>query len=191
MSRSNFDTYSDTLAVSIYSLRSRKIQRRILLIAASISVLTPVTDTIVLPALISMNALPGSSGDSSAAVVSAYMGTIGACNLFWGPLSDRFGRRGPLVTTLVMYIAVTIALIFAPSASALVGLRAAQGAVTGATISITQVISQRQAAVLLQLYGRSLLPYRELLQTSSLLLSVARPWGCTFYPCLWAQSLLP
>ena len=124
--------------VSIYDLRPRTLQNRILLCAATISVLTPVTDTIILPALLSVSTLPGSTADTSAAIISAYMGALGVCNLFWGPLSDRFGRRRPLLLTLVLYLGVTVACIFAPSAASLLGLRAAQGAVTGATVSVTQ-----------------------------------------------------
>lgn len=130
-------------SVSIYDLRPRTLQNRILLCAATISVLTPVTDTIILPALISVSTLPGSTADTSAAIISAYMGALGVFNLFWGPLSDRFGRRRPLLLTLVLYLGVTIACIFAPSAASLLGLRAAQGAVTGATVSVTQASERR------------------------------------------------
>lgn len=49
----------------------------------------PVTDTIILPALISVSSLAGSTADTNAAIISAYMGAVGVCNLFWGPLSDR------------------------------------------------------------------------------------------------------
>lgn len=126
-------------SVSIYSLRPRSTQRYILFLVAAIGSLTPVTDTIILPALISVEQLPGSTRDTSAAIISAYMGAVGVFTLFWGPLSDRLGRRLPLLVSAVLYLAVTIACIFAPSAAALLALRAAQGAVTGATATVSQV----------------------------------------------------
>ena len=125
--------------ISIYSLRTVGEQRRILLIAASISILTPFTDTVVLPALPSMaSSLAGADSNSLAAIVSAYMGALGVMNLLWGPLSDLLGRRPPLFASLFLYTALSLACIFAPDMRALVILRALQGAVTGATISCTQ-----------------------------------------------------
>ena len=130
---------SDLAPVSIYSLRTVGEQRNILLIAASISILTPFTDTVVLPALPSMaSSLSGGDSNSQAAIVSAYMGALGVMNLIWGPLSDLLGRRPPLFASLFLYTALSLACIFAPDMRALVVLRALQGAVTGATISCTQ-----------------------------------------------------
>ena len=116
-------------------------KRSILLSAAVISLLTPVTDTIILPTLAALSsALPGSSVDGAAALVSAYMACVGVFTLVWGPLSDTFGRRSPLALSLLLYVACTVACIFAPTMGALIGLRALQGCVTGSTIAITQGI---------------------------------------------------
>jgi len=41
----------------------------------------------------------------------------------WGPLSDRVGRRAPLVACLALFLAFTAACAFAPTIDALVGLR--------------------------------------------------------------------
>ena len=126
---------------SIFSHFSAPRKRFLLLSAATISLLTPVTDTIILPQLAALStALPGSSVDGAAALVSAYMACVGLATLVWGPLSDRFGRRAPLAASLLLYTASTTACIFAPTMDALVGLRALQGCVTGSTIAITQGI---------------------------------------------------
>ena len=125
--------------LSIYDLFP--LRWRILLVAATTSTLTPFSDTIVLPALVSMRAsLSGSSDDSDAAIVSVYMAAVGLLTLVWGPLSDAVGRRTPLLMTLAFYLVFTIACIWADSAWVLVGLRACQGAFVGSTISITLAV---------------------------------------------------
>lgn len=127
--------------LSIYDIRSSSARWRILLIAAFISILTPVTDTIILPALVAIrDDLPGSTPDTDAALVSVYMGSVGLCNLGWGPASDYFGRRRPLFLSLILFLAATPGCLFAPTASTLLAARAAQGCVVGATIAVTQAI---------------------------------------------------
>jgi MFS family permease len=127
--------------VSIFSLYAQGKRNSILLSAATISLLTPVTDTIILPTLLELSsALPGSSVDGAAALVSAYMACVGLATLLWGPLSDTYGRRWPLGLSLLLYIGVTIACIFSPTMGVLVALRALQGCVTGSTVAITQGI---------------------------------------------------
>ena len=119
-------------------LRPPALQRRILLISATVAMLTPFTDTIVLPALPAMRAsLPGGDADSDAAIISVYMAAVGLFTLVWGPLSDCVGRRAPLLATLAAFVASTVGCVFAPSAWGLVGLRAMQGAFVGSTIVVT------------------------------------------------------
>lgn len=125
--------------LSIYEINSPSQRWRILFIAACISILTPVTDTIILPALVALrDDLPGSTPDTDAALVSIYMGAVGLCNLGWGPASDYYGRRAPLAVALVLFLGASLGCYWAPSAGTLLGTRAAQGAVVGATIAITQ-----------------------------------------------------
>lgn len=66
-------------------------------------------------------------------VVSAYLFGFGIAQLFYGPLSDRFGRRKPLVIGLLFYIASAVAIVFAPSFAALLVLRFMQGIGSAAT----------------------------------------------------------
>ena len=125
---------------SVYELRSPAAKRWILAGAAWISLLTPATDTIYLPALTSVRAALGGSADAVTATVSVYMACVGLCSLVWGPLSDRVGRRAPLVACLALFLAFTAACAFAPTIDALVGLRACEGVFVGATISVTQAV---------------------------------------------------
>lgn len=56
--------------------------------------------------------------------------------LLLGPLSDRFGRKKPLTVSLIVFAAVSVALVFAPSMGVFVALRLVQGlAASGAIVS--------------------------------------------------------
>lgn len=60
-------------------------------------------------------------------VISAYFGGMAAALLIYGPLSDRFGRRGPLLVGLTIYVLAAFAAVFAPTFEILLALRFIQG----------------------------------------------------------------
>ncbi len=60
-------------------------------------------------------------------VITAYILGFGGAQLVFGPLSDHFGRRGPLLVGLAIYVAAAFAAAFAPSFIVLLGLRFIQG----------------------------------------------------------------
>jgi len=60
-------------------------------------------------------------------VISAYFGGMAAALLVYGPLSDRFGRRGPLLVGLTIYVLAAFAAVFAPTFEVLLALRFIQG----------------------------------------------------------------
>ncbi|GGF83046.1 Bcr/CflA family drug resistance efflux transporter [Rhizobium wenxiniae] len=66
-------------------------------------------------------------------VVSAYLFGFGVAQLLYGPLSDRFGRRKPLLAGLGIYIVSAIAVVFIPSFAGLLILRFIQGLGSAAT----------------------------------------------------------
>jgi DHA1 family bicyclomycin/chloramphenicol resistance-like MFS transporter len=66
-------------------------------------------------------------------VVSAYLFGFGIAQLFYGPISDRFGRRKPLLIGLGIYILSAAAVVFIPSFTGLLLLRFAQGIGSAAT----------------------------------------------------------
>ncbi len=66
-------------------------------------------------------------------VLSAYLIGFGVMQLAFGPISDRFGRRGPLFAGLTVYVLAALVAIFVPSFSQLLMLRFIQGAGAAAT----------------------------------------------------------
>jgi MFS transporter, DHA1 family, multidrug resistance protein len=68
-------------------------------------------------------------------VVASYLLGVGAGSLFYGPLSDRFGRRAILLPSILGYSIFSLACSFAPSFPILIGLRIAQG-LCGAALGV-------------------------------------------------------
>jgi MFS transporter, DHA1 family, multidrug resistance protein len=67
--------------------------------------------------------------------ISSYLFGSAIGQIFYGPISDRFGRRPVLLASLVFYAVVTIGCAAAPSIGALIALRFIQGiAVVGAMV---------------------------------------------------------
>jgi DHA1 family bicyclomycin/chloramphenicol resistance-like MFS transporter len=73
-------------------------------------------------------------------VVSAYMLGFGVSQLAFGPLSDRFGRRAPMMVGLVVYIIAAFCAVLAPNFATLIVLRVIQGMGAAGTRVITTSI---------------------------------------------------
>lgn len=65
-------------------------------------------------------------------VISAYLAGLGVGSLFYGPLSDRFGRKGVLVPALFGYAVLALACGLANSFPILIALRFAHGLISAA-----------------------------------------------------------
>ena len=66
-------------------------------------------------------------------VIGAYMLGFGLAQIAFGPISDRFGRRGPLLGGMVVYVAAAFAAVLAPSFGVLLFMRLVQGLGAAAT----------------------------------------------------------
>jgi len=109
----------------------------IALMAAMMS-LNALAIDVMLPALPYMGeALGISSENERQFVVSVYMFGFGAAQLAFGPLSDRFGRRAPLLLGIILYIVAVVAAAFSPNFATLLILRFVQGIGAAGTRVIT------------------------------------------------------
>ena len=61
--------------------------------------------------------------------------------LLLGPMSDKFGRKIPLIISLLIYIISTILLIFSPNIETMIVLRAVQGLSSAGSIVISRAIA--------------------------------------------------
>jgi DHA1 family bicyclomycin/chloramphenicol resistance-like MFS transporter len=66
-------------------------------------------------------------------VITAYIVAFGIAQLGFGPVSDRFGRRAPLLAGLAIYILAAFAAVAAPSFATLLACRFLQGVGAAAT----------------------------------------------------------
>ncbi len=60
-------------------------------------------------------------------VVSIYLLGFGAFQIIYGPLTDRFGRRKPLIAGIIIYVAACFGAILSPTYAWLLTLRFVQG----------------------------------------------------------------
>jgi len=114
-------------------------------LVAALMALNALAIDIMLPALPYMGEALGVANENERQfVIAAYMLGFGAAQLVFGPLSDRFGRRGPLLVGLAIYVACAFAAIFAPNFAVLLGLRFVQGlGAAGTRVIATSVVRDR------------------------------------------------
>lgn len=107
-------------------------------LAAALMALNALAIDIMLPGLQQIGASLGVENENHRQyVISAYLVGFGLAQLFFGPLSDRFGRRIPLIVGLAIYVAAAFGSGFAPSFTILLALRFVQGLGAAATRVIT------------------------------------------------------
>ena len=127
---------------SLFDVYTTLQKRKILLACSTIGIITPFTDTIYLPALANVAVYFTASASDVAATVSAYLAAVGIAQLFFGPLSDRYGRLLVIYLGLVIYEALTIGCIFAPTIDALIVLRTLEGFfVSSSAVSVQAIIA--------------------------------------------------
>jgi len=126
-------------------------------LAAALMALNAMAIDIMLPGLQQIGAALGvEDPNRRQLVVSAYVGGFGVAQLFYGPIADRFGRRGPLLVGLAAYIVTAFACVFAPSFGLLLALRFLQGIGAAATrviaiSAIRDIFGGRQMAEVLSM----------------------------------------
>jgi DHA1 family bicyclomycin/chloramphenicol resistance-like MFS transporter len=86
----------------------------------------------------------GAAPDAGAALVTGYLFGYGPGQLVWGPLSDRYGRIGPLYITVIGFLAASVACAMAGSLDFLVAMRFVQGVMGGGAPAIARAIARDQ-----------------------------------------------
>lgn len=117
-------------------------RRRNVVVLGLLSTFGPLSLDLYLPSL------PRLADDLSASASAAQL-SITACllglavgQLVAGPLSDRYGRRRPLVIGLVLYVLASAACGYAPSITVLVALRLLQGLAGAAGLVIARAVAR-------------------------------------------------
>ncbi|MFG3157335.1 multidrug effflux MFS transporter [Streptomyces sp. NPDC048219] len=136
--------------------RERSAGRALAVVLALLTVFGPISMDLYLPAL------PALTGDLHASTSAAQL-TVTACLLglafgqvVAGPLSDRFGRRRPMLAGAAAYILTSVLCAFSPSVESLVAARFVQGLAGAVGIVIAQAAGRDlySGGKLVRYYGR-------------------------------------
>ncbi len=112
------------------AVQSRAVQRptaKYILLLGSMTALPAVTTDIYLPSLPEVARDLGTSATAVQLTMTATLigGAFG--QLVIGPLSDRYGRRRPVLIGVALHVVVSLLCAMAPGIGSLIGLRALQG----------------------------------------------------------------
>ncbi len=113
-------------------------KREFIALAAFLMATNSLAIDIMLPALQQIGSSLGVMNENHRQyVVTAYLIGFGSAQLIYGPLSDRFGRRMPLLIGINVYVVSAFGIALIPSFAGLLTLRFIQGLGSAATRVIT------------------------------------------------------
>lgn len=109
---------------------------RLALLLGLITAVGPFAIDIYLPALPTLGTSLGASPAAVQMSLTVFFMIVGVCQLFYGPISDVFGRKPPIYAGLVIFALGSVGCALAPSIEVLIGFRALQafGACAGMVI---------------------------------------------------------
>jgi MFS transporter, DHA1 family, multidrug resistance protein len=121
-----------------------------------LTVFGPISMDLYLPVLPALTRDLGTATSTAQLTVTACLFGLAAGQLVAGPLSDRFGRRRPLLIGVVAYVATSVLCAASPTVAALVAARFVQGLAGGVGVVIAQAAGRDlySGGRLLRYYGR-------------------------------------
>ncbi|MDT0316975.1 multidrug effflux MFS transporter [Streptomyces millisiae] len=121
-----------------------------------LTVFGPISMDLYLPLLPSLTSDLGAATSAAQFTLTACLIGLAAGQLVAGPLSDRFGRRPPLLMGIAAYIAASVLCAISPSLVTLVIARLVQGLAGAVGIVIAQAAGRDvyQGGALIRYYGR-------------------------------------
>jgi DHA1 family bicyclomycin/chloramphenicol resistance-like MFS transporter len=136
--QANAPTASATLTPA--AGRQARVGLLVTLVLGGLTALPPLSMDMYLPALPQVTDALHSNSSTVQLTLTACLAGMALGQLVVGPLSDRFGRRGPLLIGMVVYVLATAVCALAPTAPLLVGFRLLQGLAGAAGIVISRAI---------------------------------------------------
>ncbi len=113
---------------------------RLVVLLGALSAFAPLSIDMYLPALPSLSRALGGPAWALQLTLTACLVGLAAGQLISGPLSDRAGRRLPLLAGVAVYAAASVACAAAPSVPLLILLRLVQGGSGAAGIVISRAV---------------------------------------------------
>lgn len=112
----------------------------LLIFLGTLSAFGPFVFDLYLPALPIIQNYFGTSTAAVQLTLSGTMAGLGFGQLVIGPLSDKFGRKAPLIFSLCLYSLSTIVIFFTPSIEIFVAMRVVQGFASAGGIVIARAV---------------------------------------------------
>jgi DHA1 family bicyclomycin/chloramphenicol resistance-like MFS transporter len=116
-----------TVAQPAAPTREAAISPWLLVVLALLSAVAPVATDLYLPAFPEMTAELQASATAVQLTLTAFLLGLTFGQLFFGPLSDRLGRRGPLIVGALLCVLASMVAATAPTIGILIAARFAQG----------------------------------------------------------------
>lgn len=159
----------------------------VVLIAAMMATQAMAVD-VMLPAFpVIVDALHVANPNHGQWILTAYMAGLGCGQLFWGMMSDRFGRRPVLLTGLGLYVAAAFLCGLTSSFHALLAFRFTHGvaaaSVTVARSVIRDLYAGRRMARVMSLTFVVFLTVPVLAPSLGQLILAVAPWRVVFIAC--------
>lgn len=116
--------------------------RRAALVLGCLEIFAPISMDLYMPTLPQLARDLGTSDSLAQATMSACMVGLGAGQLLAGPVSDRIGRRRPMLMGIVAFIACSVLCAVAPTIHLLLVARFLQGVAGSAGIVVTFAVAR-------------------------------------------------
>ena len=128
-------------------------------------------------------------------VITVYIAGVGLGQLFWGMLSDRFGRRPALLTGLTLYVLAALAVGMARDFESLLAWRFAHGIAAASMVLARSIIRDlyggRQMARVMSLTFIVFIMVPVVAPSIGQLVLLAAPWRALFHLfCAFAAAVL-
>ncbi|MFD5226261.1 multidrug effflux MFS transporter [Microbacterium sp. NPDC058342] len=114
--------------------------RSLMLALGALTAFGPISLDVYLPSLPQLGAEFGASEALTQLTMSACMIGLALGQLLWGPISDRYGRRMPLILAISGFALTSVLCAFAPSIEVLIAIRVVQGLCGAAGMVIARAV---------------------------------------------------
>ncbi|MCF6196368.1 MAG: multidrug effflux MFS transporter [Emcibacter sp.] len=133
----------------------------VVILLTMLTALGPITTDLFLPALPAIQAYFNTDVTTVQLTLSVYLVVFAVCQLFYGPLSDRFGRKPILLIGTAIYLLGSIVCLIAPAIEILITGRVLQaiGGCAGVVLARTMVrdiYGQERSAKVLSYMGTAM-----------------------------------
>jgi len=113
----------------------------LVLLLGVLSAFGPFVVDLYLPSLPQLATFFETSASMTQLTLTTAMIGLAVGQLLLGPLSDKFGRKIPLIISLVIYIISTVLIVYAPNIEAMIALRVIQGLSSAGSVVISRAVA--------------------------------------------------